>query len=230
MKSFFFSNASWTEQKSDLIFQWTLHVFCRLDQKLLLSFEIQILQIFIYLFIYDCPCVSLDAQAQKLRLRREPTKFKSLQWFWLHKNNIETKTSVSGFFPHLRKSIVDGHRQYSGDVFGHDVLTSDTHHFWEGSRYRIAVSVSSCSCSSTAGCGSIWSFYHFWDNSKKRMRKETGERWCHQSLVFPETCLFPPHAILKYFPWRQNRNCLYEFPITFAPMYSRDGIQVCMYR
>lgn len=182
--------------------------------------------LFIYLIIYFW--LSLDAQAQKLRLKREPTKFKSLQWFWLHKNNIETKTSVSGFFPHLRKSVVDSHRQYSGDVFGHDVLTSDTHHFWEESRYRIAVSVSSCSCSSAADCGSIWSFYHFWDNSKKRMRKETDERQCHQSLVFPETLLISTTHNIKVLPvkakqklsvWVSHYICSYVFTGWYTCMY-----------
>lgn len=66
-----FSNAfisTLTEQKSDLILQWTLHVSYIFDQKLF-CFEVQHLSGFYVFSDHHGP--KLDVQAQKLRLNRE---------------------------------------------------------------------------------------------------------------------------------------------------------------
>lgn len=80
------NNAPWIstpiEQKSDLSFQWALHMYFILDQKLL-SFEVQFL---LFFFVFsDCPSPKWVVQAHKLSFRREATsavlQFMFLQCF-----------------------------------------------------------------------------------------------------------------------------------------------------
>lgn len=120
------NNAPWIstpiEQKNDLSFQWALHIYSIFDQKLL-SFEIQLLQVFCFLWLPESKigCASSKTEFQKGGNLSSLTVYVSAV-LWLHKSNIETKTLISGIFPPWEKAvwiIIDA----SDNVFGHGVLT-----------------------------------------------------------------------------------------------------------